>query len=100
MVDAIATLVSLGSLPRPGRRWRACLSDLQALQWLWLRFEPLRIQQQYPPTGDECMPAFVETATDKASALFHLLRFSARDRAGAEVRESAGAPSSTTAYSR
>ncbi|CAK0827501.1 unnamed protein product [Prorocentrum cordatum] len=40
----------------------------EALQWLWLRFEPLRIQQQYPPTGDECMPAFVETATDKADS--------------------------------
>eukprot|EP00959_Pyramimonas_sp_CCMP1952_P196168 4101288-Pyramimonas_sp.AAC.1 len=69
-VDAVATLIPLdtGNVPFPDCSWRCCLQDLQAMQWLWLRFEPPQVQGQYLSTRGEVMPPLVETAREKAAA--------------------------------
>eukprot|EP00959_Pyramimonas_sp_CCMP1952_P350925 7352155-Pyramimonas_sp.AAC.1 len=64
MVDTIATLVSTGkgSIPMPDCPWRACLAQHQELAWLWLHFEPPRVQAQCPLAAGEAMPELEESS--------------------------------------
>ena len=100
-VDTISTLVSTGkgSIPIPDSSWRVCLQYHVELSWLWLKFEPVQVQQQYPAAGAE-LQEFSESPLDKATALFSLLKFAACDTSAKPATAGSGtsqvSPSSST----